>query len=273
MAAMHRVGGLDVLAVSDGLLRTSLDLLLDFPREAAIALTGAEPDGSLSIPVNSYVFRRPGAVVLVDTGAGDTMQPTLGRLPGALAAAGVPPAEVTHILLTHLHPDHANGLIGPDGAAVYPQAELVIAAEELDFWLREGAPEEGDAVRRMRARNRVNLEPYRERTRRMREGEVVLGCTPIVAAGHSPGHTCWLIETGGLPMLAWGDIAHLAAVQVPHPEAALTYDFDKEVAKRSRRRILDLAADEGMVVAGAHIGVPGLGRITRDGGTYAFTPA
>ena len=273
MCRTYRVGQLDVLAFDDGILKTSLDLLLDFPRGDAQALTNAEPDGSLFIPVNNFVFRRPGATILIDAGAADTMQPTLGKLPANLAAGGIEPAAITHILLTHLHPDHANGLVGREGQALFPSAEILVAAQEYDFWMSEGGANDSDAIKRMRARNRINLAPYAQRTRRMREGEEVLGCTPILAPGHSPGHTCWRIETGGEALLAWGDIVHIASVQIAHPDAALTYDLDKDMAKRSRVKILDMAADERLTIAGAHVDAPGLGHVVRSGATYSYVPS
>ena len=274
MVQHYQVGQLDVMAFDDGVLKTSLDLLLGFPREDASRLTHADPQGALFISVNNPVFRRNGAIILVDAGAAGTMQPTLGKLPANLAEGGIAPADITHILLTHLHPDHANGLIDASGAAVFANAEILVAAEEYDFWMGDDGANDGDIVKSIRRRNRLNMAPYASRTRRMRQGEEVLGCTPILAAGHSPGHTCWRIDAGGgETLLAWGDIVHLASVQIAHPEAALTYDLDKEMAQQSRRRILDMAAAEGLTIAGAHIDAPGLGRIVRTGAGFAFAPA
>ena len=274
MRRAYTVGQLEVLPFDDGILKTSLDLLLGFPRREAEQLTDADAEGSLFISVNNYVFRRAGATILIDAGAADTMQPTLGKLPAELAAGGIDPAAITHILLTHMHPDHANGLVGPDGTAIFPKAEVLVSAPEYDFWMGGNGANDTDAVKLMRRRNRINMAPYGERTRRVQPDEEVLGCTAVIAAGHSPGHTCWRIDTGGgSALLAWGDIVHLASVQIAHPEAALAYDLDKEMAQRSRRRIFDMAASEKLTIAGAHIDAPGLGRVVRTGTGYAFERA
>ena len=267
-----QVGSLTIRAFSDGVLKTSLDLLRDIDRATAATLSGAAADGALFIPVNNYLFERDGAVVLIDAGAGDTMQPTLGRLPAALRAGGVAPEAVTHILLTHIHPDHANGLVDAQGAAVFPKAQILTLDVEHDFWMADGVDGEPASVTRTRERNRINLAPYRERIVRMREGETWLGCTPSLAAGHTPGHACWRIEAGPETLLAWGDVVHLSRVQIAHPEAALTYDLDPAMAKRTRRRIFDMAADEGLVIAGAHVEAPGVGRIKRSGSGHVFEP-
>ena len=268
MTRAVRIGSLDLRIFDDGMLKTSLDLLFDIDRTKAAELAGAQPDGSVFIPVNNFLFQRDGATVLIDAGAGNTMQPTLGKLPDNLRSGGVSPADVTHILLTHLHPDHANGLVDDAGHAIYPNAEIIVLAREHDFWMSDDGAGDSEIVRKTRARNRVNLAPYRERLRLLRDGEEVLGCTALCAPGHSPGHTCWRIAAGGEALLAWGDLVHLSRIQIRHPEAALSYDLDKELAKQSRRRVLDMAASEGLMIAGAHVDAPGLGHVVRKGATF-----
>jgi glyoxylase-like metal-dependent hydrolase (beta-lactamase superfamily II) len=272
---MHKtltIGSLDVLCVTDGVLKSSIDFVLGLRREDAMRISGAEPDGALRIPVNNFVFRRGDATVLIDAGAGDTMQPTLGRLPANLRNAGVDPASITHIVLTHLHPDHANGLVDAEGGAVYENAEIVVHETELAFWMRENDGSEVESVLRMRARNRINLAPYMSRLKTMRDRESFLGCTPVLAPGHSPGHTCWIIETGAKAMIAWGDLVHFSTIQIEHPTIAVKYDLDADLARASRIAMLDRVAREGLVVCGAHVSAPGIGRVTRDGEGFRFAP-
>lgn len=268
-----KVGDLEIKGFSDGLLKTSLDLVVNMERARSEALVGGTDNGWLFIPVNNFVFQREGKTILIDAGAGNTMQPTLGKLPENLRAGGIDPASIDLIVLTHIHPDHANGLVDGNGAAVYPKAEILVHAQEYDFWMGEPGGSEPDKLKAIRARNKINMKPYAERTRRMRDGEEVLGCTPILAAGHSPGHTCWRILSGRESFLAWGDLVHLSAIQISHPDTALTYDLDGQTACRSRRRIFDMVASERIVVAGAHVNAPGFGQVVRDGRSYAFESA
>src|SRR5689334_10897212 len=186
-------------------------------REQVQRVSGAGDDGVLPIPVNNFLFRRDGATILIDAGAGNTMQPTLGKLPQNLRAAGCDPSTVTHILLTHLHPDHANGLVDDAHQPIFANAELFVHETEYEFWMRENDGSETPAIRSRRARNKINLAPYRERVRLVRDGDSVLGCTPVLAAGHSAGHTCWKIETGREALMAWGDIVHFSSIQMPFP--------------------------------------------------------
>ena len=72
--------------------------------------------------------------------------------------------------------------------------------------------------------------------------------------------------------MAFGDVVHFSAIQLAHPDAAVTYDLDKAQAIASRKRILDLAATERLAIAGAHVNAPGFGYIVRKGASYAFQP-
>jgi glyoxylase-like metal-dependent hydrolase (beta-lactamase superfamily II) len=273
MSQLFRTGELEVKGFSDGMLKTSLDLVLGMERPKSEELAGPTVDGSLFIPVNNFLFRRGAATVLIDAGAGNTMQPTLGKLPASLQAEGIDPADVTHIILTHIHPDHANGLVNDAGEAVYPGAEILVHEQELDFWMAESSGLEPESVKRVRARNKINMKPYHDRICAMREGDELLGCTPLLAPGHSPGHTCWRIGSGRDAFIAWGDLVHFSAIQISHPNAAVKYDLDPDLARRSRLRMLDMIAAERLAIAGAHVNAPGFGYLKRQGSSYLFEPA
>src|ERR1700688_729013 len=165
-----RVGDVEVQGISDGILKTSLDLVIGMERAVADKLVGGTTDGSLYIPVNNFLIRRGGKTILIDAGAGNTMQPTLGKLPKNLRAAGVEPSAVTHIVMTHLHPDHANGLVDDAGEPHYPNAEIVVHQTEFDFWTRANTGGDEDRVEANRARTATNLKPYRERIQIVRDG-------------------------------------------------------------------------------------------------------
>ena len=114
--------------------------------------------------------------------------------------------------------------------------------------------------------------PYRRRMRVVREGEALPGVSAVALAGHTPGHTGWLVHSRDDSVLIWGDVVHLAAVQVPHPEAALVFDVDPDAARATRARIFDRVAAERLRVAGAHLDFPGFGHIVRHGAGYRFEP-
>jgi glyoxylase-like metal-dependent hydrolase (beta-lactamase superfamily II) len=267
-----RVGNVEVQGLSDGILKTSLDLVIGMERATADKLVGGTDNGALYIPVNNFMIHRGGKTILIDAGAGNTMQPTLGKLPDNLRAAGTDPSTVSHIVMTHLHPDHANGLVDDAGKPHFPNAEIVVHQIEADFWMRPNVANDDERIKGNRARTAINLKPYLDRLRRVRDDEEYLGFTPVLAPGHTPGHTCWLLAAPGGGFMAFGDVVHLSAIQISHPEIALTYDLDKDLAIKSRKRILDMAATEHLAIAGAHVNAPGFGYVVRKGTSFGFEP-
>jgi glyoxylase-like metal-dependent hydrolase (beta-lactamase superfamily II) len=67
------------------------------------------------------------------------MGPSCGRLPDTLHTAGIEPADIDTILLTHVHPDHSNGLTSDAGVALFPRAEIVVHEDEVAHWFSDAA--------------------------------------------------------------------------------------------------------------------------------------
>jgi glyoxylase-like metal-dependent hydrolase (beta-lactamase superfamily II) len=111
------IGEIELTTVSDGLLATSLEVVLDPDTAAIERLAGKRVCDPIHIAVNAFLFRHKGRWALIDTGAGNSMGPTLGKLVDNLRGLGVQPEEIETVLLTHLHPDHSNGLIDAQGRA------------------------------------------------------------------------------------------------------------------------------------------------------------
>ena len=264
------VGDVLVSAINDGMFIGSLDMVVNIAGDEAAALQrGAFRPIPPPFTVNAFLIRRGDELVLVDTGCGSRMGPTLGSLSAHLAALGVEPAAIRTVLLTHMHPDHANGLIDDAGQAVFPNAELVVHTDELAFWNREDLPEAmGDYVRGARAA----VAPYRDRTRTIETGDAAPGITAVPAPGHTPGHTGWLVESAGESLLIWGDIVHLPGIQFTNPEAGIAFDVDRARAVATRKRIMDMAATDTLLVAGMHLEFPAFGHLARAAGGFNFIP-
>jgi len=182
--AIHhrRLGDMLVTAVSDGYVDPPLDAALVVTAEEAEQMViDATGRPGVRIGVTMFALRWPGHAVLVDAGSGTTMGPTCGRLPDNLRAAGIEPGDVDTILLTHVHPDHSNGLTSDDGKALFPRAEIVVHKSEMDHWFDDAAM----AVATERARTRYfasarfRLAPYGDRIRTFEHGEVLPGITGI----------------------------------------------------------------------------------------------
>ncbi|HEY6992278.1 MAG TPA: MBL fold metallo-hydrolase [Xanthobacteraceae bacterium] len=269
----RQVGDITVTAVSDGVLAAPLDVVLGMDKAEVAQLAGKTPDEPLPIAVNAFLLERAGKCALVDTGSGNTMGPTLGKLPDNLRALGVAPERIETIFLTHLHPDHSNGLVDDAGKAVYPNAQIVLHEAEAAFWLdRDEASGQTERIRRNIGKAAVTTRPYRGRMRTVGGGEAGPGISAVPLAGHTPGHTGWLIQSGKDGLLIWGDLVHLAAIQVRRPDTGLIYDVDPQAACATRRRMFDRVAADRLAVAGAHLDFPGFGTIVRRGAGFGFEP-
>jgi len=271
-----QVGEFTVTAVSDGVLNSNHDVILGIPHEESARLTGIPYGQPVPLDVNSFLIRHRGKLILSDAGTGQGLQPVqknLGKLPENLRAIGADPAKIDIIMLTHLHSDHSMGLLDEAGNKVFPNAELILHEVEAAFWLdRTLQPGDSERVVNNSKKQRALTAPYRDRLRRVKDGEVLPGITAMLRPGHTPGHTNWLIQSGGERLLIWGDIVHLAAVQLARPEARLIYDTDTDLAATTRAKVLDWAANERLTVAGAHLAFPGFGRVIRSGDRFDIEP-
>ncbi len=229
---------------------------LDGAALPAADLAGADHSGDkLRLPVRAFLVQGQAGCLLIDSGAARAWHPTLGRLPAAMNEAGVGPAEVTVIALTHTHVDHVSGLVDEDGGLAFPNAcRVFVATEELNAFRAE-----------------PRMIPVLPRLMPLEQGDGPMrGVTAINAPGHSPGHMAFLVEGR---MLIWGDLVHHAAVQFPRPEVTWAFDDAPDEARASRLALMEQAVEAGWLVAGAHLPDPGLGHISRAGDGYAFHPA
>jgi glyoxylase-like metal-dependent hydrolase (beta-lactamase superfamily II) len=268
------VGDLTVTAINDGTFRADFDLIAgidhaECARLERAALRALPP----LMTMNTFLVETGKTVALIDTGCGASMGPTLGMTTANLEAIGIAPDDVDIILMTHLHLDHMNGLIDEQGAAVFPNAELLVHEEELSFVDDPSAPARApEPTHGFFAAAHAAIGPYRSRLRTVKEGPVLPGVAAISTPGHTPGHTAWLMESAGDRLLVWGDIVHMPSIQLAVPEAGTVLDIDRELAVQTRRRMLDMAATEGLKVAGIHHDFPAFGYIRRQGPAYSFVP-
>jgi glyoxylase-like metal-dependent hydrolase (beta-lactamase superfamily II) len=271
IAHSKKIGDIEVTALSDGVLAASLDVVLGMDRAEVRRLAGTADGDGVHIAVNAFLLKLQGRWALIDAGAGNSMGSTLGKLPEHLRAFGVAPEEIAAVFLTHIHPDHSNGLVDDAGRAVFANAELILHDAEARFWLdRDEASGETERIRRNIAKAAVATAPYRSRMRLVRESEAMSGISAVALPGHTPGHTGWLIASGKESLLVWGDLVHLASVQVARPDTGLVFDVDPQQACATRRRAFDRVAADKLMVGGAHMAFPGFGTIVRKGAGFAF---
>jgi len=260
----RRIGDIVVTAISDGHVDASYEMMRDIsPSEAEGILRGSFQFAPPRISVNCFVVDSAGRTALVDTGSGISMGDQLGKLPQNLALAGIPAAAVDTVILTHMHPDHSNGLASAAGEAHFPNADLVVSETDVAHWHDDAAM--GAASARHRERffkaARGQIKPYWHR-RRDAVGEVFPGVFAMPLPGHTPGHTGYTISSGGDSLLIWGDIVHVPDIQVRRPEVHVEPDSDHVAAVATRRRIFETVARDRLLVAGMHMHFPGFLHLT-----------
>ncbi len=273
MTTTQQIGALGVTALIDSKLTFDAGIITNCDAGRVAELLQAAGKSEVQTHCNSYLIRSSDALVLVDAGTRGLFGPTSGMLPEALAEAGVKPSDVTHLFMTHLHPDHVAGAITPDGAAVFPNAELLMTAPERDFWASDanfaGA---NDMVKGWQALATGTLSAYRDRLRLVADGDsVISGVTVLSLPGHTPGHAGLRIEDGGQTLIHMADVVHVQDVQLADPSLGVVFDVDGGQAQRTRARALDMLATDAVMVTGAHLTAPKFGKIERAGKGYRFT--
>ncbi|KRA55738.1 MBL fold metallo-hydrolase [Devosia sp. Root635] len=260
----RRIGDIVVTAVSDGVVHAQYAMMREIEPDAAEALLkAAYRPAPPHISVNCFVIHSAGRVAIIDTGCGTQMTDLQGKLFGNLKRAGVDIADIDTVMLTHMHPDHSNGLTADDGTANFPNAELVVSEVDVKHWHDDGAM--SIAVPRHQDRffmgARFQIVPYMNR-RRDSVGEVFPGVTAVPLPGHTPGHTGYLIQSGNEQLFVWGDIFHIPDVQVPRPDVHVEPDSDPRQAVATRLRAFDMASTDQLLVAGMHMHFPGFLHMT-----------
>jgi glyoxylase-like metal-dependent hydrolase (beta-lactamase superfamily II) len=273
-----KVGGIEVIRVHDGVAVRPLDA--GFVRNAELtdvqaALAAAfQPTDTLTIPFTTTVVRTSEHTVVIDTSLGEFAPPTAGAWRGNLVAAGVDPAQVDLVVISHFHGDHIGGLRGKDGTVAFPNAKVMVPEAEWAFWMDDGqmsrAPEAMQSgfqnVRRVFGPIANEVAPFTDGQ------ELVPGLRVMAAPGHTPGHAVFLVSDGSEQLLVWSDTTNKPELFVRNPTWQAVFDMDGEQATATRRRLLDMAAADRLLVAGYHFPFPATGYIAKDGDSYEYVP-
>jgi len=273
----YKVGGADVTALYDGIWEKPHDPA--FIANASVddvkgAMTKAGlPADFVSIPFTVVVVRNGGKTVLCDSGTGGQVQPTAGKMMANMKAAGIDPAAIDTILISHCHPDHIFGLMEKDtNKPVFPNAEIVISDVEYKFWTDPAVIDRLPEARKGLARRIQAVFPTWKNIRQVSgEPEVAPGIRFVSAPGHTPGHRAFHLASGASELMISNDTAYVPALVVANPGWHGQYDQDAATAEASRQKLLDSVIADKIMIYGYHFPFPGAGTVAKDGAGYALS--
>ena len=267
--ASFRLGDVEVLTVCEGwaplpLADEAPGNAVDWRAERVVHPWAFAGEAHWPWHVHAFLLRTPVGDVLVDTGVG-TFGPYApwAEENGPDAWAGIDAASVRHVVLTHLHADHAGGCVFADGSPRFPNARYHVhpadweyfASNPVIFAESERRYDARSAMEGLAAEGTLSLEPD--------DHEVSPGVRVVHTPGHTPGHRSALLVSGHEVLLLTGDLLHVP-IQVAYPDRPSNHDMDPATGSASRWAMLGRAADLGWHVAVSHFARP-FGRVSRDG--------
>ena len=262
------VGDFSVVPFFDGPHSYVLKLFYGADEAAMLQVAGTQP---VPAAYNVFLIKRGSERLLVDTGNGTLRPDRTGQLPLCLQRAKIAPEGISKILITHLHGDHAGGLVKDDKPA-FPKAKVYIAKAEYDYWTNEASMPQAPEHRRWlfpRIQNVLRVLEQNKLAVFFTPGDMV---SPNIMsadlAGHTPGHTGFMLSSDGKELFFVGDLLHGAALQMPRPDITFDADVDQPKAKEMRLRMFKQLAEAKTPIAGAHLPFPGIGLVQAEGDGY-----
>lgn len=247
----------------------------------------ATEDGNIRFSLHTYVIESDGKTIVVDTCMGNDKDRAFEgwnrqSLPFLewLADAGFPADSIDIVLCTHLHTDHVGWNTRWDGThwiPTFPNARYLFGRKEWEHWSQQ-PPELGDMPAEIAQAASVEVAIADSVTPIVEAGlhelvdsdhqltsEVSLRPTP----GHSPGHVSVAIRSAGARAVITGDVV-LNPIQLADPDILSNFDYDREVARTTRRTFIENHTDQDALVLGTHFATPAVGYIVSDGDAWRF---
>ena len=257
------VGNVEIISLSDGAGEMQMPDVFPKvpPAEWKRYPDTISSEGRLAANFGCFAVRSQGKTILVDTGIGPGYP---GRLMDELKDKGVGIDDITVVAITHLHPDHVGWNISQHGGQqrlTFPKARYWIPSVDWEHFRQPEVLEQAAFVEDM------VLPLEKLGALELVEGETSISneVTMLPTPGHTPGHMSIAITSQGEHGFILGDIAG-QPFQAQETAWEMTFDNDKDQARRTREAVLERLEREGSLVGGGHFAPPSFGRFVRSEG-------
>jgi glyoxylase-like metal-dependent hydrolase (beta-lactamase superfamily II) len=269
-------GGFRVALVQAGTFRSDAGALFGpVPYVLWRDTAGDEPDADRRLlqALNCLLVETPGGRVLIETGIGErvsdkvrTMRDYQGDpIVPALEKAGFEPTSVDWVAMSHLHFDHAGGLLRSDGSRAFPRARITAQRSEWEIAL-------GANSRLVASYDQPELRLARDWGAEGwvdGERELVPGVTVVPTGGHSAGHQAVVVRaSGAAPLAFFGDLA--MRPWSANPRWVTSFDDFPLDSVDVKTTLFGQAADEVWTIVLSHEARHPVGRLVRDRDRFRF---
>jgi glyoxylase-like metal-dependent hydrolase (beta-lactamase superfamily II) len=250
-----RVGSVEVAALSD--------TVQAYPAEAVFPQAGdalstyshyLDSQGRVELNFGCFLLSDPEGLILIDTGLGPSQQ---GQLLDQLRELGVDPGEIDLVVFTHLHGDHTGWNIEPEtGQPRFSKARFLVPGADWAHYSRQQPIPDSFTNDVLPLMSAGAMDLF--------DGERALTASAVAVPtpGHTPGHTSVMIANGGENACILGDV-FLSPIDAEELAWANGFDWDHDMARATRLRLVDRLINENTVVGASHLPLPGVGRFIR----------
>lgn len=218
--------------------------------------------------------------ILIDTGVGFMEEPLTfrgnsfnfrGNLHHLFEQQNVDRSSITDVIISHFHPDHIGGNFSENGIINFPNARFHIHEDEWNFWHSSGADGQPPVFGFFIEKNITSLKDHHLNLYKGDFVQLLPGITAVKAKGHTPGQVALLITSEEENLLYISD-AFLHPLHLERPDWETNFDYDRQTAKKTRIKLLDLAYRDNLLVQAFHFDFPGMGRIIKPGVNWKWEP-
>jgi glyoxylase-like metal-dependent hydrolase (beta-lactamase superfamily II) len=260
---IHKIGNLELIVIQtqDQDPAPALEFFPNATLELLEAARASQPESfgetgnDLLFTQNICLVRSKDQIILIDTGL--PLESETSPLLEGLKAVGITPEQVNIVFFTHRDGDHVGGTFTPQGQPVYPNARHIMARTEYQDYAKDET--------RAEQFQKFFAPLVRKNLLEVVANDAVMapGISLVLMPGHRSGATSVLLESEGKKAFLLADVMH-APVQVMHSDWSIKFDWDKDIAAKTRAIMLERAEFEHILLAVPHAPFPGLGFVTRD---------